>query len=75
MTTYNNNEILNKGCEIKLNNVFYYCYNVTSILHFVKCGNKGQILKPNKSNCLNIKKSLLLNLINKGAAKITVGAL
>lgn len=75
MKTYNNNEILNKSCQVEINNVLYFCYNVTSVLHFVKCGKKGQILKPNKNNCLNIKRDLLLRLINTGVARITVGAL
>jgi len=75
MTTLNNSELLNKSCEIELNGKLYFCYNVTSLMHFVKCGKKNQILKPNKNNSLNIKKDLLIKLINTGVAKITVGAL
>lgn len=75
MTTFKNYELLNKSCEIELNGDLYFCYNITSLMHFVKCGEKNQILKPNKNNCLNIKKDLLIRLINTGVAKITVGAL
>ena len=71
--TYSNNEILNKSCQVSFNGILYFCYNVTSLMHFVKCGAKGQMLNPNKSNCLNFPKEQVLRLINLGAAKIEVG--
>jgi hypothetical protein len=71
--TYNHDQILNKGCEITFNKNTYYCYNVTSLLHFVKCWKNGAPLKFNKSNALNLPKETLLNLIKNGLAKIEVG--
>lgn len=68
-----NSQILNKGCQVSFAGVTYYCYNVTSLMHFVRCGKLGQALTPNKSNVLNLKKDSVLSLIKLGSANIEVG--
>lgn len=70
---YKNEEILNKGCQVRFGKDLYYCYNTTTLMHFVKCGAKGQILKPNAKNMLNMKKDQVLSLIKLGSAFIEVG--
>ena len=61
MTTYSHKEVVGKGCEIKLNGQFFYCYNQTSLLHFVKCNKKGERLSlKNKNNMMVIANSLTL---------------
>ena len=68
-----NEQILNKGCQVRFDNNLYYCYNTTSLMHFVKCGAKGQILKPNAKNTLSMKKEQVLKFIDLGIATIEVG--
>ena len=72
---YTNEEILNQGCYVMFEEVEFYCYNVTSLMHFVKTGKKGQKLTPNKSNVLNLKKDQVLTLVSLKAAIITVGSI
>lgn len=74
MTTIKNETVLNKGCQIKLAGVEYYCYNVTSTMHFVKLGKKGQMLSiKNFSNLMSMSKEDVLKFIKLGSATITVG--
>jgi hypothetical protein len=75
MTTYTNEQILNKGCQVEFNGNLYYCYNVTSLMHFVKCGKNEQPLKVNKNNALNITRETVLNFIDKGIANVKVGSI
>lgn len=74
MTTYSQTEVLAKTCEIKLNGSLYYCYNVTSLFHFVKLGEDGQTLSTkNKNNLLNMTREQLERFINLGSITVTVG--
>lgn len=71
-----NEEILNKGCSVVFGKDSYWCYNVTSMMHFCKKGKDGSVLSfKNKSNILNMTKEQVLRFIEIGSAKIEIGAL
>ena len=58
-------ELLNKGCQIKCENTILYCYNITGeMMHFVKCGKKGQLLSPKGKNLVNFYKSDIVKNID-----------
>ena len=56
------NRVMKKGSKILLGGVLYYCYNVTSLVHLVKCGINGNPLTPNKTNALNMKESQIISI-------------
>jgi len=76
MKTYSQTEVIGKGCEIKINGQLFYCYNETSLLHFVKCNKKSQRLSfKNKNNLLNMSIHQVKRFINLGSITVTVGVL
>lgn len=74
MATYSAKEVIGKGCEIKLNGIIYYCYNETSLMHFVKCNKKSERLSiKNRSNLLNLSSDQVKRFIDLGSIIVTVG--
>lgn len=73
----NSSDILNKGCDIKAMGSEYYCYNTTeNLMHFIKRGNKGQLLSlKNKNNFLNMSKGQVLRMVELGSVEVTVGTI
>lgn len=66
-------DLLNKGCEIKVNGQTFYCYNVTSLMHFVKIIGNFRSMKP--SNFYNISKDQLLSYIERDMIQLSVGSI
>jgi hypothetical protein len=74
MTTYSAEEVIGKGCEIKLNGTLFYCYNETSLMHFVKCNKKSERLSiKSKNNLMSLSADQVKRFIKLGSITVTVG--